>query len=117
VSNAPVVDFAECTDWSRFIHVTDSPTLTVTDCGTNWKFWIETVCDAASAASGAPTRNSETAAARIHDTIRECVPVTDAESDADAESRSRRRRSHEYDTDHADRDRNIAFRALHRPRY
>ena len=54
VSKTPAA-VAVCCEKSRFVQVTDSPTFTVTACGTNAELWIET---AAGAACVAPPRAS-----------------------------------------------------------
>ena len=66
VSNEPPVALALCCVGSRFVHVTLSPTVTVTVCGENAKVWIVTglviACGDAIAGDVMPTSSSANAA-------------------------------------------------------
>ena len=68
VSHAPVSEVDVWLNGSRFVHVTVSPTRTVTDAGANAELWIVTALVAAIATSGRASRPHETMSAAAHAT-------------------------------------------------
>ena len=68
VSHVPVSEVDVWLKASRFVHVTVSPTRTVTDAGANAEFWIVTALVAAIATSGSASKPHETTRAAAHPT-------------------------------------------------